>query len=65
MAPQPRDWQALAEQISKETDPGTLTDLIAELNQVLEREEKQRSLRHHADAIGRHVHVGARFGNEG
>ena len=46
MTPQPRDWQALAEQISKETEPSTLTDLIAELNQVLERDEKQRSLRH-------------------
>ena len=46
MTPQPSDWRALAAQISKETDPNMLTDLIAELNQVLEREEKQRSPRH-------------------
>ena len=46
MTPQPRDWRALTEQVSKETDPEKLTDLIAELNQVLEREEKQRRPRH-------------------
>ena len=42
MTPQPSDWRALAQTISKETDPNKLTDLIAELNQVLEREERQR-----------------------
>ncbi len=46
MTPQPRDWRALAEQISKEMDPNKLTDLVTELNQVLEREEKQRSPRY-------------------
>ena len=46
MTPQPSDWRHLAEQISKETNPNKLTDLIAELNQVLEREEKQRSPRY-------------------
>ena len=29
MTPQPRDWRALTEQVSKETDPEKLTDLIA------------------------------------
>ena len=43
MTPQPSDWRALAEQISKEMDPNKLTDLVAELNQVLEHEEKQRN----------------------
>jgi hypothetical protein len=51
MTQRPIDWQALAEQISKETDPSTLTDLIAELNQVLEREEKQHSLRHRGNSL--------------
>ena len=46
MTPQPRDWRALAEQISKEMDPNKLTDLVTELNQVLEREEKQRGPRY-------------------
>ena len=43
MTPQPRDWRALAEQISKEMDPNKLTDLVTELNQVLEHEEKRRN----------------------
>jgi hypothetical protein len=46
MNPQPSDWRALAQQVSKETDPNKLTDLIAELNQVLEREERQRNRRY-------------------
>jgi hypothetical protein len=43
MTPQPSDWRALAEQISKEMDHNKLTDLVVELNQVLEHEEKQRN----------------------
>jgi hypothetical protein len=43
MAPQPSDWRALAKQISKETNANKLTDLIAELTQALEHEERQRN----------------------
>lgn len=46
MTPQPSDWRALAEQVSKEMNPNKLTDLVTELNQVLEREESQRNRRY-------------------
>jgi hypothetical protein len=42
MTPQPSDWRILAEQASNEMDADRLTALVTELNQVLEREEKQR-----------------------
>ena len=44
------DWRVLAEQASNETDPDKLTALVMELNQVLEREEKQRSPSYHEAA---------------
>jgi hypothetical protein len=46
MTPQPSDWRILAEQASNEMDPDKLPTLVMELNQVLEREEKQRSPRY-------------------
>jgi len=50
MTPQPRDWRALAEQISNEVDPDKLMALVTELNRVLEREEKQRKRRYREGA---------------
>jgi hypothetical protein len=46
MTPQPRTWRNLAEQISKEMDPNKLTALAIELDQALEREERQRNRRY-------------------
>jgi len=46
MTPQPTDWHKLAEQASTEMDPDKLTALVLELDQVLEREEKQRRPRY-------------------
>jgi hypothetical protein len=46
MTPQPTDWRTLAEQASTEMNPDKLTALVIELNQVLERDEKQRSPRY-------------------
>ena len=45
MTPQPSDWRALAAQASNEMDPDKLTQLVTELNEALEREEKQRNPR--------------------
>jgi len=42
MTPQPSDWRLLAAQASIEKDPDKLTALVMQLNQVLEREQKQR-----------------------
>lgn len=42
MTPQSSDWRILAEQASKEMDADRLRALVMQLNQVLEREEKQR-----------------------
>jgi trehalose-6-phosphate synthase len=46
MTPQPSDWRNLAEQVSKEMDPYKLTELATELDQALEREERQRNRRY-------------------
>jgi len=46
MTPQPSDWRNLAEQASKEMDPTKLTELAMQLNQALEREERQRNRRY-------------------
>jgi hypothetical protein len=46
MTPQPRDWRALAEQLSDEMDPNKFTALVTELNEALEHEEKQRNPRY-------------------
>ena len=50
MTPQPSDWRVLAAQASTEKDPDKLTALVVQLNQVLEREEKQRSPSYHEAA---------------
>jgi hypothetical protein len=42
MMRQTSDWQALAEQASKETDTVKLLSIVEVLNNVLEREEKSR-----------------------
>lgn len=46
MTPQPSDWRVLAAQASTEKDTDKLTALVMQLNQVLEREEKQRRLKY-------------------
>jgi hypothetical protein len=39
----PSDWQHLAEQASKETDPNKLMKLVSELCSALDSERKQKS----------------------
>jgi hypothetical protein len=40
MTPQPTDWQNIAEQASKENDTQSLLSLVAELNRLLEQNER-------------------------
>ena len=49
MTPQPSDWQHLAEQASKETDPDKLLSLVTQLNRVLGEQEERRAQQRQGD----------------